>query len=139
MYEMVAGQRPFQGNSAAELASAILRDSPRPLGELRAGVSDSLCGVIQRCLEKNAADRFQSARELLAGLHGAASAKKDDSGAVRTQEGFWTAVLPFEYRGANAEIVALCEGLSEDIVTGLSRFSYLRVIAGRSPRSPARN
>ena len=132
LYEMAAGQRPFQGNSAAELASAILRDTPRPLGELRTGVPDGLCGVIQRCLEKNAADRFQSARELLGGLHGAATAKKDDSVAARAQEGFWVAVLPFEYRGANAEITALSEGLSEDIVTGLSRFSYLRVIARSS-------
>jgi TolB-like protein len=137
-YEMASGHKPFQGTSAAELASAILRDTPRPLGELRAEVPDVLCGVIQRCLEKNAADRFQSARDLLGGLHGAATAKKDDSGAARAQEGFWTAVLPFDYRGANAEITALCEGLSEDIVTGLSRFSYLRVIARSSTLRYAR-
>jgi TolB-like protein/Tfp pilus assembly protein PilF len=93
---------------------------------------DGLCRVIQRCLEKSAADRFQSARDLLSGLRGAATAKKDDSGAARAEEGFWVAVLPFEFRGANAEIAALCEGLSEDIVTGLSRFSYLRVIARSS-------
>jgi TolB-like protein len=132
LYEMTAGQRPFQGNSAAELASAILRDTPRPLGELRAGVPDGLCGVIQRCLEKKAADRFQTARDVLSGLRGAATAKATGSSAARGEEGFWVAVLPFEYRGANAEIAALCEGLSEDIVTGLSRFSYLRVIARSS-------
>jgi TolB-like protein len=132
LYEMTAGQRPFQGNSAAELASAILRDTPRPLGELRAGVPDGLCHVIQRCLQKNAEDRFQSSREVLSGLHGAAIAKNDGSSAVRAEEGFWVAVLPFEYKGANAEIAAVCEGLSEDIVTGLSRFSYLRVIARSS-------
>ena len=44
-------------------------------------------------------------------------------------EGFWVAVLPFKYRGGNADIAALAEGMSEEIVTGLSRFSYLRVIA----------
>jgi TolB-like protein len=132
LYEMTAGQRPFQGNSAAELASAILRDTPRPLGELRAGVPDGLCGVIQRCLEKKAEDRFQTARDVLSGLRGAATAKASGSSAARGEEGFWVAVLPFEYRGANAEIAALCEGLSEDIVTGLSRFSYLRVIARSS-------
>ena len=44
-------------------------------------------------------------------------------------EGFWVAVLPFKYRGSNADLAALAEGMSEDIVTGLSRFSYLRVIA----------
>ena len=42
---------------------------------------------------------------------------------------FWVAVLPFKYSGANADLTALAEGLTEDIVTGLSRFSYLKVIA----------
>jgi len=51
------------------------------------------------------------------------------SGAKRADEGFWVAVLPFKYSGNNADLAALAEGLSEDIVTGLSRFSYLRVIA----------
>lgn len=39
------------------------------------------------------------------------------------------AVLPFNYGGADSSLAALAEGLTEDIVTGLSRFSYLRVIA----------
>ena len=52
-----------------------------------------------------------------------------DAGAVRADEGFWVAVLPFKYSGSNSDLTALAEGLSEDIVTGLSRFSYLRVIA----------
>jgi adenylate cyclase len=41
-------------------------------------------------------------------------------------------VLPFKYSGANADLAALAEGLSDEIVTGLSRFSYLRVIARSS-------
>jgi TolB-like protein/Flp pilus assembly protein TadD len=52
-----------------------------------------------------------------------------DSGAVRADEGFWVAVLPFKYTGANADLKALAEGLTEEIITSLSRFSYLRVIA----------
>src|SRR5436189_4036980 len=52
--------------------------------------------------------------------------------SARREEGFWVAVLPFKYVGANADLSALAEGLSEDIVTGLSRFSYLRVIARSS-------
>ena len=55
--------------------------------------------------------------------------KKCESGATRADEGFWVAVLPFKYAGATAELKALADGLSEEIVTGLSRFSYLRVIA----------
>jgi len=52
-----------------------------------------------------------------------------DAGAVRANEGFWVAVLPFKYSGSNSGLTDLAEGLTEDIVTGLSRFSYLRVIA----------
>jgi len=51
------------------------------------------------------------------------------SQSTPTDEGFWVAVLPFKCAGANADLTALAEGLSEEIVTGLSRFSYLRVIA----------
>jgi TolB-like protein/class 3 adenylate cyclase len=66
-----------------------------------------------------------------------ASAGADAS--ARREEGFWVAVLPFKYAGANADLSALAEGLSEDIVTGLSRFSYLRVIARSSTASFARD
>jgi TolB-like protein/Tfp pilus assembly protein PilF len=61
-----------------------------------------------------------------------ASGAAIDSGAARADEGFWIAVLPFKYRGANADLEALAEGLSEEIVTGLSRFSYLQVVARSS-------
>ena len=52
LYEMATGQRPFQGHSSAELVSSILRDTPRPLAELRADCPETLARVIQRCLEK---------------------------------------------------------------------------------------
>ena len=52
-----------------------------------------------------------------------------DSGHVRADEGFWVAVLPFKYTGSNSDLKALAEGLSEEVITGMARFSYLRVIA----------
>ena len=61
-----------------------------------------------------------------------AAVKASDSGTVRADEGFWVAVLPFKYSGNNADLTALAEGLTEEIVTGLSRFSYLKVIARSS-------
>ena len=54
-----------------------------------------------------------------------------DSVAARADEGFWVAVLPFTSSG-NADLIALADGLSEDVVM-LSRFSYLRVIDGVRP------
>jgi adenylate cyclase len=60
------------------------------------------------------------------------------SGESRADEGFWIAVLPFKHAGGDADLAALAEGLSEEIVTGLSRFSYLRVIANNATSRSAR-
>ncbi len=51
---------------------------------------------------------------------------------ARTDDGFWVAVLPFKYTGGNPDLTALAEALSDGVVTGLSRFSYLKVIARSS-------
>jgi TolB-like protein/Tfp pilus assembly protein PilF len=60
------------------------------------------------------------------------SSAQDASGAARAEEGFWVAVLPFRHGGTDSSLTALAEGLTEEIVTGLSRFSYLKVIARSS-------
>jgi len=51
--------------------------------------------------------------------------------APLTDAGFWVAVLPFRVHVADPDLDALSEGFAEDIIVGLSRFSYLRVL-GRS-------
>jgi len=144
LYEMASGRRPFEGASSAELASAILRDTPRLLSEFRADLPEELGVLIQRCLEKDPQDRFPSARDVRDALRGVTASApsirtatapaprpvvEGNSGAARAEEGFWVAVLPFKYNGANADLTALAEGLTEEIVTGLFRFSYLRVIS----------
>ena len=53
-----------------------------------------------------------------------------DSDAARAAAGFWIVVRPFKFTGSHPDVAALAEGLSEEIVTGLSRFSYLKVVAG---------
>ncbi|HSF19511.1 MAG TPA: protein kinase [Vicinamibacteria bacterium] len=130
LYELVTGERPFQGRSTVELASSILRDAPPPPAELRADLPRPLARVIERCLEKSAANRFSSARDVSDALRDKSA--EVPSSPARVDEGFWVAVLPIKYKGANPDVLALAEGLGEEIVTGLSRFSYLRVIARSS-------
>jgi serine/threonine protein kinase/Tfp pilus assembly protein PilF len=148
LHEMATGRRPFDGSSSAELVSAILRDNPPPVTDARPDLPSDLARIVRRCLEKDPRHRLQTARDVsnefrdlarqtsqkvvpakTSTTRGVAPA---DSGAARADEGFWVAVLPFKYSGGNAYIGALADGLSEDIVTGLSRFSYLRVIARSS-------
>jgi serine/threonine-protein kinase len=69
-YEMLAGQPPFQGRTAAHLLAAHAAEAPVPLRDRRPAVSPALSGLVMRLLEKRPADRPQSADELLRELAG---------------------------------------------------------------------
>jgi len=60
LYEMVTGDRPFQGDTAAELASSILRDTPASVTERKADLPRDLGRLIKHCLEKEPTRRLQS-------------------------------------------------------------------------------
>ena len=52
LYQLVSGQRPFQGATASELRAAVARDQPRPPRELVPALPDALERLILRCLRK---------------------------------------------------------------------------------------
>ncbi|TAM82094.1 MAG: tetratricopeptide repeat protein [Acidobacteria bacterium] len=68
MYEMATGQRPFLEPQTSRLISAILTRLPRRPSELNPQVSEELEAIIVKAMEKDPAKRYQSARELMAGL-----------------------------------------------------------------------
>jgi eukaryotic-like serine/threonine-protein kinase len=59
LYEMVTGQRAFNGNSAASLLAATLRDEPPAITSLVPGCPPSLQKVVEQCLRKDPRRRFQ--------------------------------------------------------------------------------
>lgn len=63
-YEMLTGQLPFQGGSAASLISSILRDTPRPVTELNPSVPPQIAKIVRRCLEKAPARRYQTTLDI---------------------------------------------------------------------------
>ena len=68
VYELLTGRRAFARPTAVETLSAILRDEPPPLSSIRRDVSDAFQNVINRCLEKEPARRFETTRELATAL-----------------------------------------------------------------------
>jgi eukaryotic-like serine/threonine-protein kinase len=64
MHEIATGRRPFSGTSSAELISAILRDTPPPVSDLRPDLPAALTQLIHQCLAKLPEDRVQTAREV---------------------------------------------------------------------------
>ncbi len=65
LYEMAAGQRPFQGQTGFELSLAIFNQVPPPLPP---AVAAELGAVIERCLAKEPGKRYQHGREVRAAL-----------------------------------------------------------------------
>ena len=64
LYEMATGERPFTGPSNALVLSAILKDTPRSVTDLREELPDELARIIRRCLLKDPEERIQTAKDL---------------------------------------------------------------------------
>jgi len=61
---LLSGNRAFRGESAAETLAAIVQGEPPNLTEINHAVSPALDRIVQHCLEKNPAERYQSARDV---------------------------------------------------------------------------
>src|SRR5262249_25219478 len=64
LYEMLAGQRAFHGDSAADTMSAILKEDPPELSVTNQNVPAGLDRIVRHCLEKSPEQRFQSVRDI---------------------------------------------------------------------------
>ena len=73
LYETLTGQRAFEGRSAADRASAILKEEPPDLLASGRNISLALDRIVRHCLEKDPGNRFQSARDLAFHLESATS------------------------------------------------------------------
>jgi hypothetical protein len=85
LYEMVAGRRPFGGESQASLIAAILTAEPTPLTELAAVTPPALDRLIRRCLAKDPDDRWQSAGDIARQLEGIAEELRLPTSGTQTR------------------------------------------------------
>jgi non-specific serine/threonine protein kinase len=140
LYEMATGRPAFAGSTSAVITEAILNRSPAPLLRANPGLPQELERIISKALEKDRGLRYQSASELLADLK---RLKRDiDSGgsaAAHAQRSPQTeaapaaekslAVLYFENQSAAKEDEYFRDGITEDIITQLSKIRELRVFS----------
>ncbi len=107
LYEMLAGERAFRRDSAAETMSAILREDPPDLSIANRAIPPGLDRIVRHCLEKDPEDRFRSAHDLafdleaLSSVSGAAALPSQPAGALR---GRWRAAAS---AGAAALVVTV--------------------------------
>jgi Tol biopolymer transport system component len=64
LYEMLTGRRAFERATAVDTLSAILHDEPEPVGSVSPGTPVPLRWIVERCLAKDADERYASTRDL---------------------------------------------------------------------------
>jgi len=106
LYEMLSGQRAFEKDSSADTMAAILKEEPPELSGEGKRIPPAVDRIVRHCLEKNPAERFQSARDLafdLESLSGTSTTSTATLATAKSRQRKWLAPLV-------AVIVALAVG-----------------------------
>jgi serine/threonine protein kinase/Flp pilus assembly protein TadD len=133
LYEMGTGRLPFPGTTSAVIFDAILNRTPVPPVRLNPRIPGDLEKILNRLLEKAPAQRYPSAEKLRADLQ----RLKRDTGSGRIAAAAVVsveksvAVLYFENLSGAKDDEYFRDGMTEDIITELSKITKLRVF----PRS----
>lgn len=111
LYEMATGVRAFARGTSSETIDAILHDDPPSPRKLNSRLPPALCWLIERCLSKDPADRYDSTFDLCRELQNLRDRLPDtDSGARNLPAGrLWTGRV-VAIGGAAAVLIALAWG-----------------------------
>ena len=82
LYEMLSGERAFQGETAADTLTAILTKDPSDLDSARLSLAPGLDRIVRRCLEKTPDRRFQSANDLAFAIETLSSVSTSSSSSL---------------------------------------------------------
>jgi TolB-like protein/Flp pilus assembly protein TadD len=135
---MATGILPFPGDTTAVIFDAILNRDPQPAAEVNPALPAEFVRILDKCLEKDRAMRCQTASELKTDLNrmkrdvesskSRAKAKTEsDPGAHK--QGKSVAVLFFENLSGAKEDEYLRDGITEDVITELSKIRGLNIFS----------
>ena len=135
LYEMLAGRRPFAGDTGAALLYAIVNAAPAPLDRLRTGLPATVLRVVNRSLTKDLFGRYQQAEQMLADLQASKSALSPSAGTRSPNAPPRVpsiAVLPFADLSPERNQEHFCDGIAEELINSLSGIGGLRVTSRTS-------
>src|SRR5580765_6705106 len=144
LYEMSTGMVPFPGSTVALIFDGILHTEAAPATTVNSRLPIAIENILSKALEKDKDLRYQTAAELRADLkrlkrdldsNRRATVDKSDSAKVNAAGNVAAkksvAVLYFENQGGGKEDEYFRDGMTEDIITELSKIAQLQIF----PRS----
>ncbi len=128
LYEMATGRQPFAGNTSAIIFDAILNRTPSSPARVNSHLPPELAQIIETAMEKSRRVRYQTAAKLRDDLK--KLRHESDSGRVAAEKGAEKslAALYFENPGGVKEDEYFRDGITEDIITELSKIKELWVL-----------
>lgn len=137
LYQMATGSLPFEGDTQAVIFDGILNRDPRPLAEANPALPAALGPILEKALEKDRNLRCQSATELKTDLlrlkrklemaQSTPAVTPDSKPGQAKRADRSIAVLYFENLSGVKEDEYLRDGITEDILTDLSKIKGLNV------------
>ena len=141
LFEMISGRRPFQGDTALDLMSAVVQQEAPRLADVGVTVPEALERIVSHALTKDLDGRHQNVNEMLSELKdlkrllesgmpldslksGERSKSKGGPPAI--------AVMPFVNMSSDKDNDYFCEGLAEELSNALMKIENLRVAARTS-------
>jgi eukaryotic-like serine/threonine-protein kinase len=137
LFEMLASRRPFHGETLTDVLTSILRDEP-DFGLFSPPLSDELVRILSGCLAKNPDERIANAREIVLSLrmieaeYLARTGPLERKRSEQKTERISIAVLPFTDLSAEGDQKYFCDGMTDELVTALTKVDGIRVVARTS-------
>jgi len=139
LYQMATGTLPFPGETSAVIFDAILNRDPLPAAQLNPTLPPELGRILDKALEKDRNLRYQTATDLKTDLtrlkrdmdsgKKRAAEKSDSHGSGTRQAEKSIAVLFFENLSGVKEDEYFRDGITEDIITELSKIRGLNIFS----------
>ncbi len=133
-YELLASRNPFRRDDDAATLYALMHHQPDSLLSVRPDVSISFSQIVDRMLAKSPSHRYQTAaavlNDLKSGSSTGVSSHRDNSASIQKSPSI--AVLPFEDLSPAHNQEYFCDGITEEIISSLSRIQGLRVVSRTS-------
>ncbi|HEX5887724.1 MAG TPA: protein kinase [Pyrinomonadaceae bacterium] len=134
LYEIIAGRQPFSGSTALDIMSGIVQNEPEPLSEHLPDGPRELERIVSRALRKDREERYQTIKDFLIDLK---DLKRQLESSTHTSGVIFAehvpeksiAVLYFENMNSESESDYFCAGMTEDIITDLSKIKELKVVS----------